>query len=478
MNYRMIWRVLGNILLCLAALMLLPMLAGLWYRESVTNYLITIGATALIGALLMLIKPRTQDLFARDGFVIVGLGWVVVSLLGALPFVLNGDIPNYIDAVFETVSGFTTTGASILANCETLSRANCFWRMFTHWIGGMGILVFIMAIMPMSGDHSMHIMRAEVPGPTVGKLVPRARETASILYRIYIVLTLVETVFLVCGGMSFYDALLHSFATAGTGGFSTRAASIGAWGSAYIEVVVGIFMLLFAVNFNMYFFILLGRWKEVLKNEELRCYICIVTFSILAIAVGINRSYGSFEYSLRQAFFNVASIISTTGFCTVNYDLWPEYTKWIIVLLMFCGACAGSTGGGMKVSRVAMLVKTAGADIKQVIHPRSVSPVRFEGKRIETTGIRAVCTFFVLYIIILFAAVFIISFDGHDLTSNFTAALSCISNIGPGLSLVGPIGSFSIFSPLSKIALSFTMLLGRLEIYPILVIFSKFTWKN
>lgn len=478
MNYRMIWRVLGLILLCLAALMLLPAAAGLYYRENVSNFLITIAAAALTGFLLTRVRPRTQELYAREGFVIVGLGWIAASLFGALPFVLNGDIPSYIDAVFETVSGFTTTGASILHNCELLSRGNAFWRQFTHWIGGMGILVFIMAILPMSGDHSMHIMRAEVPGPTVGKLVPRLRATASLLYKIYIVLTALETVLLVCGGLSFFDALLHAFATAGTGGFSTKAASIGAFNSPYVEIVVGIFMLLFGVNFNLYFLLLIGGWRDVLKNEELHWYLGIVAASILAITIGINRDYMDWGFSLRQAFFNVATIISTTGFCTVNFDLWPEYCKWILVLLMFCGACAGSTGGGLKVSRVATLLKACRADMHQMMHPRSVSPVRFEGKRVDEAGVRTVSIFAILYVAILFAAILAISVDNYEFSVNFTAALSCISNIGPGLSLVGPIGNFDIFSPFSKIVLTFVMLVGRLEIYPILVLFSKSTWKK
>lgn len=478
MNYRMIARVLGMILLCTAALMLLPLTAGLCFSENVLNFVITISIGAAAGFLLTRIKPRTTALFARDGFVIVGLGWIMISLLGALPFVLSGSIPHYIDAVFETVSGFTTTGATVVTDVESVPRGDLFWRSFTHWIGGMGVLVFIMAVLPMSGEHSMHIMRAEVPGPTVGKLVPRARKTASILYLIYVALTAIETVMLMCGGMSFYDALLHAFATAGTGGFSTRAASIGAFHSLYIEMVTATFMLVFAVNFNLYFLLLIGRLRDVVKNEELHWYLGIVGLAVLGIALGIREMYGGMGTALRHAYFNVATIISTTGFGTEDFNLWPEYCKWILVLLMFVGACAGSTGGGLKVSRVAVLFKTARSEIKRMIRPRSVAPVQMDGRRAEAGAVRAVSVFFLLFVFLLLAFTFAVSFDGYDLATNFTATLSCLSNIGPGLSLVGPTGNFSIFSYPSKILLSFAMLLGRLEIYPILVLFSRHTWKN
>ncbi len=478
MNYRMIFKVLGLILLCLAGLMFLPLIAGLCYGENVLNFVITIGVTALCGLIFSRIKPRSTGIFAREGFVIVGMGWILMSLFGALPFVISGSIPNYIDAVFETVSGFTTTGATILNDIEAMPRADLFWRSFTHWIGGMGVLVFIMAILPMSGEYSMHIMRAEVPGPTVGKLVPRARKTASILYLIYIGLTVLETILLLCGGMSFYDALLHSFATAGTGGFSTKAASIGAYNSVYIEMVAATFMILFGLNFNMYFLLLIGRVKDVIKNEELHWYLGIIATAVLALAIGITKMYGGFLTALRHAYFNVATIISTTGFCTVDFDKWPEYCKWIIVLLMFTGACAGSTGGGLKISRVAILTKSAKREVKHMVRPRSVSRVELDGKRVDNGALRAVSVFFILYMFLLMTSTFLVSFDGHDLTTNFTASLSCMSNIGPGLSGVGPVGNFDIFSYPSKIVLSFIMLLGRLEIFPILVLFSKHTWKN
>ncbi len=478
MNYRMIFRVLGMILLCLSALMLLPLVAGLCYGENVLNFVYTIGISGALGGLLYCSRPVSTRLFARDGFAIVGLGWILISLLGALPFVFSGSIPNYIDALFETVSGFTTTGSTILSDVEALPRADLFWRCFTHWIGGMGVLVFIMAVLPMSGEHSMHIMRAEVPGPTVGKLVPRAKKTASILYLIYVAMTAVETVLLLLGGMDLYDALLHSFATAGTGGFSTRTASIGAFDSLYVEMVTATFMLLFGINFNLYFLLLMGRVKDVLKNEELHWYLGIISISVLALALGISRMYGSFGTALRHAYFNVTSIISTTGFGTEDFNLWPEFCKWILVLLMFTGACAGSTGGGLKISRIAILFKTALAELRQMIRPRNVSQVQLDGRKVDAGAVKAVSTFFVLYIFLLLFFTFIVSFDNYDIGTNFTATLSCISNVGPGMSLVGPTGNFDIFSGFSKLALSLAMLFGRLEIFPILVLFSRRTWRN
>lgn len=478
MNRRIICRVLGMILLCLAALMILPTIAGLWYGENVSHFIITMVLTGAVGFAMTRVKPYSSVIYAKDGFVIVGLGWILMSLFGALPFVISGDIPNYIDAVFETVSGFTTTGASILENVEEMSQGCLFWRSFTHWIGGMGVLVFIMAVLPMSGEHSMHIMRAEVPGPTVGKLVPRVRQTAKILYLIYVVMTAIEVVLLLFGGMSLFDALIHSFGSAGTGGFSNKAASVGAYNSAYIEMVIAVFMALFAINFNLFFLLLIGRWKEALKSEELHWYLAIIAASVLAIALGIRNSYGGMLTALRHAFFNVSSITSTTGFCTVDYVQWPAYCQWILVILMFCGACAGSTGGGLKTSRVAMIFKNIACEIRQMLHPRTVTRVQMDGKRVDETGMKAVNTFFACFMVLLILGTFLVSLDGHDTATNFTAVLSCMSNIGPGISLVGPTGNFNIFSYASKIVLTFAMLIGRLEIYPILILFAPSTWKR
>ena len=479
MNYRMICRVLGLILLALAGLMLLPLIAGLCFRENVLNFVLTIAISAALGGLMLLPRPRSRSLVARDGFVIVGLGWLLISLVGALPFVISGSIPHYYDAVFETASGFSTTGASIVTNIPAMPRGDLFWRLFTHWIGGMGVLVFIMAVLPMSGEHSMHIMRAEVPGPSVGKLVPRVRKTAMTLYMIYIALTLMEMVFLLFGGMSFYDALLHACATAGTGGFSTNPASIGGFNSLYIEIVITVFMLLFGVNFNLYFLLLIGRWKDVAKNEELHWFIGIVLGAVLLLAAGITKIYGSFAVALRHAFFNTATLISTTGFGTVDFTDWPEYCKWILILLMFCGGCAGSTGGGIKLSRLMILGKASLAELKQMVRPRSVVRVQMDGKRIEGGTVRAAFLFINIYMALLLFFAAMVSLDGFDVATCFTASLSCLSNIGPGMTkLIGPAGSFAIFSPRSKIFLTLAMLLGRLEIYPILVLLIPRTWKR
>ena len=480
MNYANVGRMLGWVLVISAGLLLLPLAVAIVYHEARTalSFVAVILISGLLGFLLTRLKSRRSEIYARDGFMIVGLSWVLLSALGALPFVLSGDIPNYIDAVFETVSGFTTTGATILTDIEGMSRGCMFWRCFTHWIGGMGILVFVMAVLPMSGSNSMHIMRAEVPGPTVGKLVPRARKTASILYLIYIGLTAAETILLLLGGMNLYDALCHAFATAGTGGFSTRAASVGAFNSPYIEWVVGVFMLLFGVNFNLYYLVLIGRWKNAVKSEELRCYLGIIAFSVVSITIGIARSVGGVATGVRQAFFQVCSIISTTGFSTANFDLWPEYVRWLLVLLMFIGACAGSTGGGIKVSRIMILVRSSLCDLRQLHRPREINRVRLEGRVVDDETVRSTRVFFVLYIMLTFLAVFVVSFDGFDLQTSFTGVVACISNIGPGLSLVGPEGGFAMFSWLPKLVLIWCMLLGRLELYPMLLIFAPSMWKR
>ena len=474
----MIARILGMVLLILAALLVLPLIAGLCYGENVLNFAVTIAAAAALGGIFMLFKPKNRDIYAREGFTAVGLSWILMSLIGALPFVISGDIPSYVDALFETVSGFTTTGSTLLTDVEAMSRGCMFWRMFTHWIGGMGVLVFIMAVLPMSGEHSMHIMRAEIPGPVVGKLVPRARKTAAILYMIYMGLTAIETVFLLCGDMSFYDALLHAFATAGTGGFSTRGAGIAAFDSLYIEVVISVFMLLFAVNFNLYFLLLMGRVRDVLKNQELRCFLVIVAFSMLTIAWNISGQYGGFAEALRYSSFTVASLVSSTGFGTADFTQWPQYSQWLLVIIMFVGACAGSTGGGLKLSRVMLLLKAAFSDLRHMIWPRRVNRVQMEGQRVEQAAIRAVFSYFTLYMLILLLGTLLISFDGFDTATNFTAALTCLSNMGPGLGLIGPSGNFSIFSDFSKLLMSFLMLAGRLEIYPILVLFFPSVWKR
>ena len=429
MNARMILRVLGYILLIFAALLLLPLIASLCFRENPVPLLIPLLGSALLGFLLTLPRPRSTTLFARDGFVIVGVGWILISLIGALPFFLSGALPSFVDALFETASGLSTTGASVVTDLDAMPRGVLFWRLFSHWIGGMGVLVFLMAVLPMSGEHSMHIFRAEVPGPTVGKLVPRAKQTARALYLIYIALTLLEALFLLLGGMSFYDALLHAFATAGTGGFSTNPASIAGFGSTYIETVCAVFMLLFGVNFNLYFLLLIRRGKDAFKNEELHWYLGIIFGAALLIALGIRRTYGGFAPAFHQAFFNVASLLSTTGFGTVDFTLWPEYCKWILILLMVCGGCAGSTGGGMKLSRMLILGKMLVAELRQMARPRNVQRVEMDGKRVEMSTVKATAVFAVLYFLLLFGFSALISVGAAPLS---LLALSALSFSEPG----------------------------------------------
>lgn len=478
MNFRMVWQVLGRVLCIEAGLLLLPLITALCYGESPLPFLVSAAVTGVVGLALWRVRADSTSITEREGFLIVGLSWVIMALFGAIPFVLSGEIPSYIDALFETISGLTTTGASILTDVEALSHGAQFWRLFTHWIGGMGILVFIMAVLPMAGNRSMHIMRAEVPGPTVGKLVPRIRKTARILYLLYIMMTAVETVLLLLGGMNFYDALLHSFATAGTGGFSTRSLSVGYYDSAYIDVVISTFMLLFGVNFSLYFLMLMGNVRQALHNEELRWYLGIVAFAVLTIALDLGDRYGSIFGAMRYSYFQVSSIITTTGFATANFADWPEYSQAMLVLLMFIGGCAGSTGGGLKVSRVIILFKSAATEVKRMLRPRCVEHIRLDGKPVEPGTVHKVLSYFFFYIMIMLFGVLLISLDGYDFTTNITASLGCLSNVGPGLSLVGPIGSYAVFSPMSKIVLILEMLLGRLEIYPILLLFVPSMWKR
>ena len=478
MNYRVVCNILGKVLLAEAILLLLPLAAGLWYDESIMPFVWTMLPLAVLGGGLSLVKPTHNDLFAREGFVVVGLSWMLMSAFGALPFVISGDIPRYIDALFETVSGFTTTGASILTDVESMSRGCMFWRLFTHWVGGMGVLVFIAAILPISGDHYIHVMRAEVPGPTVSKLVPKARKTARILYLIYLVLTLLETAFLAAGGMSFYEALLHACATAGTGGFSTRGASIGAFDSVYIDVVISTFMLLFGCNFNLFYLLLLGQGAAVFKSEELRVFLTVIAASVLTIALNIRDTVSGFAQGLRYAYFQVTTIISTTGFGTCDFDKWPELSRWILVLLMFVGGCAGSTAGGLKVSRVIILFKSYLYELKQLILPTRVKRIWFEGKAVSDQTVRSVLVYFQAYIFLIGGSVLFLALDGRDLVTNLTASIACISNIGPGLSLVGPAGNYAFFSVPSKLILILEMLLGRLEIFPVLFLFSPSVWRK
>lgn len=460
-----------------ALLLLLPLFVSLGYKEaSALSFVLTIGILLITSIILVFKKPQNTKIYAKEGFVIVGLSWIVMSLFGALPFFISGEIPNYIDALFETISGFTTTGASILTNVETMGKGMLFWRSFTHWIGGMGVLVFVLAILPNS-ETSMHLLRAESPGPQVGKLVSKVKFTARILYGIYIVMTLIQIIFLICGGMPLFDSIVNSFATAGTGGFGIKNDSIGGY-SVYSQVVIGIFMLLFGINFNIFYLFLIKEAKQALKSEELRWYLGIVFASVIIIALNIYSSVGSFQVALKDSFFQVSSIITTTGFATTNFDLWPTLSKTILVILMFVGACAGSTGGGIKVSRIVILFKSIKREIKNLLHPKSISVIRFEQKPLDEVVVRSVTNYFALILMLFVVALLIVSIDGFSFLTNFSAVAACINNIGPGLDIVGPIGNYSSFSYLSKIVLSLSMLIGRLEIFPILMLFNPSTWKR
>lgn len=470
MNRRMIAYILGRILLVEAALLALPMLVAVLYKESAEPFLFPMLALILCGVLLGHITPRTRTLYARDGLAIVALAWIVMSFFGAMPFYISHSMPTFVDCFFETVSGFTTTGASILTEVEHLSQGILFWRSFTHWVGGMGVLVFVMAILPMSDGHGMHLLRAEVPGPVVGKLVSRLGDTAKILYSIYLVMTVVEIILLLLGGMPLFDACIHAFGTAGTGGFSSRNLSVGAYNSPYFDIVIGIFMLLFGVNFNLYYFLLIGKVRDVLRSEELRAYFLIVAASTVTIAWNISHLFDSFATAMRYSFFQVSSIITTTGYATTDFNLWPSYSKVVLVLLMFLGACAGSTGGGIKVARLVILTKMSFSDMRQMLHPNAVATVRVEGRPLSIKLLRSTHMFLVVYLLLMAGSTLLLSLDGFDLVTTFTAVVSCINNIGPGLELVGPMGNFSAFSPASKLLLSFDMLAGRLELFPMLLL--------
>ena len=471
--------IIGRILLAEALLLLLPLAVTLGYGEAPAPFLIPMGLLAAFGALLSARRPRETALYARDGLAVVALAWIAVSLFGALPFYISGSMPTYVDCFFETVSGFTSTGATILTEVESLAKGILFWRSFTHWVGGMGVLVFVMAILPMSGDgHGMHLLRAEMPGPAPGKLVSRMSDTAKILYGIYLVMTVIEIVLLVAGGMPLFDSCIHSFGSAGTGGFSCRNLSVGAYNNPYFDIVIGIFMMLFGLNFNLYYFLLVRRFREVFRSEELWAYVIIAAVAVGAITWNIVDLYDSVGTSLRHAFFQVSSIMTTTGYATVDFNTWPTFSKAILVALMFIGGCAGSTAGGLKVARVVILEKASAGELRRMLHPNAVPAIRFEGKPLSDRAIRGVCLFFALYMAIFTVSCLLVGLEQMDLVTVFTAVATCINNVGPGLEIVGPMGNFSTFSPFSKILLSFDMLVGRLEIFPMLLLFAPSIWRR
>ncbi|MBO5203949.1 MAG: TrkH family potassium uptake protein [Clostridia bacterium] len=477
MNYRMIKYTLGWILLFEAGFFVIPLITAMIYSEkAVWSFAVSMLICVAAAGLMFIGKPRSRVLYAREGFVIVSLSWIFLSLFGSIPFMLSGTIPSFIDALFETVSGFTTTGASILSSVEDIPRSMLMWRSFTHWVGGMGVLVFIMAFLPLSGGQNMHIMKAESPGPSVSKLVPRVRTTALILYVIYFVLTLLQFILLLCGGMSVFEALNTAFATAGTGGFGVKNDSIASF-SPYIQIVVTVFMLLFSLNFSSYYLVLKGRFKDAF-NSEIRTFMYIVVSAIVIITLNVRNMFSSLGEAVRHVAFTVASIISTTGFATVDFDLWPELSRMIILTVMCIGACAGSTGGGIKVSRLMILVKGMISEIKTLLHPRRVKKVSVDSRPVDNDVIRSVNSYMVFYILIFLVSMMIITLDGHDLVTNFSSVAATVNNIGPGLALAGPTQNFSFFSPLSKLVLIFDMLAGRLELFPMLLLFAPSTWRN
>lgn len=481
MNYEMMLFVIMNIARVEGALMLLPALVALIYGENTVAGKILIIAVLCIclGSVFSRKRPKRSDIFVKDGLMIVGLAWVMFSLLGALPFYFTGAIPRFVDAFFETVSGFTTTGSTILTDIESLPYGIHFWRAFTHWVGGMGVLVFVMAVIPLAGSKSLNIMKAEVPGPTMDKIVPKTRQTAKILYLIYVVMTVAEVVLLVLGGMPLFDALIHTFSTAGTGGFSNKADSVSFYDSAYIDGVITVFMALFGVNFNLFYLLLLGKFARVFKSEELRTYIGIIAVATLLITINIYPMYGSFLTSFRYSSFQVTTIITTTGMMTTDFNLWPSFSKGILLMLMFVGACAGSTGGGLKVSRVLLLGKYIKSEIRKIVHPRSIVSVKVDGKVMDDTVIRSVTVYIMIYMSILVVSYLMISLNELDLETTLTSVITCINNVGPGFGeIIGPTQNFSTLSDFSKLVLTLDMLIGRLEIYPILFIFSPRMFKR
>lgn len=478
MNYLIVKSIIGRVLYFEAAFMLLPCFTALIYQEySGWSFVFTALLCVLVGAVLARKKTKNTVFYVKEGFVSVALSWIVLSFMGGLPFLFSGVISNPIDALFETVSGFTTTGASILKDVEVLPHCMLMWRSFTHWIGGMGVLVFLLTFMEMHGGSHMNLMKAESPGPSVSKLRPTVRSTAKILYIIYIVLTTVEILLLLAGGMPLFDSLTTSFGTAGTGGFGIKNDSIGGY-SPYIQIVVTVFMILFGVNFNAYFLIWCRKFTQAFRMEEVRCYFGIIFASIAVITLNIAHLYSGVGEALRHAAFQVGSIITTTGYATTDFNLWPQASRTILVLLMFIGACAGSTGGGIKVSRFIILIKTIKKELHTLLHPRSVRKLKLDGHTLEHEVVRSTNVFLIAYVLVFALSILLISFDGLDMVTNFTGVSAALNNIGPGLELVGPTQNFSIFSNGAKLVLTFDMLAGRLELFPMLLLFVRETWKK
>ncbi len=478
MNYRIIFYVLGCVLSIEGVSMLLPFGCSLIFNESNPWVFLLCAVICLaVGLPLVMAKPEDKNMFAKEGFVAVALSWIAMSIFGALPFILSGSIPGFIDAFFETASGFTTTGASIISDLDVIPKSIIFWRSFTHWIGGMGVLVFLVALLPMSGGSNLHLIRAESPGPSVGKLVPKVRSTAKILYGIYICFTVLEFVLLMLGGLDWFESATLTFGSVGTGGFAIVNSGIAEY-SPYVQIVITVFMTLCGIDFTFYYLLLMRKVKTAFKMEEVWIYLGIIAISVAVIFFNIQGSFRNSGEALRHSAFQVSSIITSTGYSTVDFNLWPQLSKTVLVLLMFCGACAGSTGGGIKVSRIVILFKSIIKEIKVLAHPKSTIKVKLNGKAIEHETLRGVNVFFAAYMIIFAVALLIISMDNLDFTSNLTAVAATLSNIGPGLEAVGPMSNFSVYSPLSTLVLSLVMIIGRLEIFPVLVLLSRKTWKK
>lgn len=479
MNNRMTTYILGRMLGVEALVLLIPAFVSWLYNEDGCKYFLITSAILVVVYLAFGVrKPKDTKIYGRDGFVIIASAWVLWSLFGALPFWISGSIPSYVDAFFETISGFTTTGSTILTDASSLPMGMNFWRCFTHWIGGMGVLVFVMVIVSLEDKNSMHLMRAEVPGPETDKLVPKARDSAKILYGMYLILTIAEVIFLLAGGMNLYDSLIHSFSTAGTGGFNNRANSVAYYDSAYIDGVITVFMILFGINFNVYYFLLLKKVKAVFKNEELRAYLGVIIGATILITINILSIYEAPLKAFRYAVFQVAAIITTTGFVTADFNLWPEFSKCILLLLMVIGACAGSTGGGMKVSRIIILLKSVKCEMKRLLHPQSVNLVKINHKKVSESTMQGVYMYFIAYIGVFIVSVLLVSLNNYDFTTTFSGVLTTLNNVGPGLAGVGPIENFSHFSALSKLVFCADMLIGRLEVFPFLMLLSPNLWRK
>ena len=472
MNIRQVLKIVGIILFCEACLMAAPLLVGLIYHESVSvrSFLIAMAVTSATGIVLFLLNRKQVRVSPREGFVIVTVGWIFISIFGCIPFVISGSIPNWVNAFFETISGFTTTGATILTDIESLSHALLFWRSFSQWIGGMGVLAFVMILTPLLGSRNGYLLQAEIPGPETKRLVPKARNTAKLLYGMYIGMTIVLIILLLAGGMSPFDSFIHAFGTAGTGGYSNHSDSIAYFGNVYIEVVIGIFMLLFSVNFKVHFLVLLKRELSAIRNEELLTYIGLICFATVTVTISLLKACPSGWNALRVAFFQVAATISSTGYFTADFNLWPQYARTLILGLMLVGSCAGSTGGGFKVSRLVLITKAAKRGMMQMVHPRAVRAIRMDGKTVDERIILNAGVYLILYFFIMILSVVILSLDNIAFEENISAVIACFNNMGPGYGSLGPVGNYSGLSVLSKMVLSFDMLAGRLEIMPLMIL--------